>query len=335
VTPNDFLSQEPDAQAALNLRPLSIGELLDRAFNLYFRHVAVFTALIAIVIVPSIVISYFQSAPLLNFYINMVQHQIQQPNSTPDISKLAALQPSTGWLAIQWAIIVLGFPFAYGAVIAGVSRAYMGLPVTIADCYRYSLRRWLPMLILIVLWLFAAFAIVLVLAFCFALVIGIATLFAKGVGHNLFFSILAVILAIAASLTIVGVGIVLYLTSAVSFIAVVVEDVDPIKAFSSSFARMFGANQFWRGFVLALALTGINIGAQLVGSGGGALLAFVFKAPALYLILTGMTSLFFAPFAVVTAAVFYYDIRVRREGYDLQLMVQRFLSGPVPAPPTG
>jgi hypothetical protein len=333
VTPNDSLSQTPDAQAALNLRPLSIGELLDRAFNLYFRHIAAFSALIAIVIVPSFVISYFESAPLLNFYINTIQHQIQAPNSTPDISKLAALQPSDAWLGIQWAIIVLGFPFAYGAVITGVSRAYLGLPVKFADCYRYALRRWLPMLILVVVWFFAAFGIVLALGLFLAFGVVIAALVGKGGGNNPFFVISSAIFAIAAMLAVAATAIMLYLTSAISFISVVVEDVDPLKAFNTAFKRMFGANQFWRGFALALALTGINLGATLVGAGGGAVLAFVFKAPALYVILAGMTELFFAPFAVVAVAVFYYDIRIRREGYDLQLMVQRFLSGPLPAPP--
>lgn len=333
MTPHDSLSQTPDAQAALNLRPLSIGELLDRAFNLYFRHIAVFTALIAIVIVPSIIISYIQSAPLLNFYINTIQHQIQAPNSTPDISKLAALQPSDAWLGVQWAIIVLGVPFAYGAVVAGVSRAYLGLPVKFADCYRYALRRWLPILILVVVWFFAAVAIIIALTLFFAFGVGIAALVGKAAGNNLFFAISSAIFLTAAMLAVLGIGIMLYLTSAVSFISVVIEDVDPLKAFTTAFTRMFGASQFWRGFVLALALMGINLGASLVGAGGGAVLAFIFKAPALYLILAGMTELFFAPFAVVAAAVFYYDLRIRREGYDLQLLVQRFLSGPLPAPP--
>jgi hypothetical protein len=333
VTPNDSLSQAPDPQAALNLRPLSIGELLDRAFNLYFQHVAVFTGTVAIVIIPSLIISYFQSAPILNWYINLVQHQIAAPNSTPDLSKLAALQPSDAWLGLQWAIVFLGLPFAYAAVVAAVSRAYLGLPITFAGSYRYALRRWLPILILVIVWGVALVVTVFVMALFFGFTVAIVAVATRAAGNNLLFGISSTIFVIGAMLAAVCVGIMLYLTFALSFISVVIEDVDPIKAFSTAFGRMFGSGQFWRGFVFALALTGIQLGAVLVGGGGGALLAYIFKSPALYVILAGMVNLFFAPFAVVAAAVFYYDIRIRREGYDLQMLVQRFLSGPVPAPP--
>ncbi|MBV8165079.1 MAG: hypothetical protein JOZ91_12520, partial [Candidatus Eremiobacteraeota bacterium] len=44
-------------------------------------------------------------------------------------------------------------------------------------------------------------------------------------------------------------------------------------------------------------------------------------------------SLFFTPFALVTAAVFYYDIRIRHEGYDLQMMADRF-AAPAATTPT-
>ena len=333
VTPNDSLSQAPDPQAALNLRPLSIGELLDRAFHLYFRHIAVFTGTVAIVIIPSLVMSYFQTAPLLNWYIDMVRHQIQAPNSTPDLSKLAALQPSDGWLAVQWAIIVLGIPLAYAAVVAGVSRAYLGLPITFAWSYRYALRRWLAIIILVIVWVFALAMTIFVLALFIGFAIAIVAVATRAAGNNLFFAISSTFFVIGAMLAAFCIGIMLYLTFALSFISVIIEDVDPIKAIGAAFSRVFGSGQFWRGFVFALALTGIQLGATLVGAGGGALLAYIFKAPALYLILAGMVNLFYAPFAVVAAAIFYYDIRIRREGYDLQMLVQRFLSGPLPAPP--
>ena len=332
MTPDDLLSLTPDAQAALNLRPLGLGELLDRAFTIYFKNIASFTALVAVVMVPSLLISYFQSRGLLDFYIAMVQHQIQSPNSTPDISKLQSLMPSDTWLGIQYGLLVLGFPFAYGAVVAAVSRAYLGLPVLFADCYRYALRRWLPIVILVILWFVAAMVVVLGMAIVFAIAIPVGVLLGK---VNAFLAIAFSIFAIGALLAAVGLAIMLYLTSAMSFIGVVIENVDPVQAFGTAFARMFGVQQFWRGFALALALTGINIGASLVGAGAGALLAYVFKSPALYLILAGMTSLFFTPFAVITAAVFYYDVRIRREGYDLQMLVERFSQVAPPATPSG
>jgi hypothetical protein len=336
--PNDSLSTpfaQGSAQDALNLRPLSIGEVLDRAFHLYFKYIAIFTALVGIVIVPSVLLSYFSSRNLIDAYIGLFQQMINSPQGTPDISKLTAAQPSEALMWIEYALLFLGFPFAYGAVVAAVSKAYLGLPVSFKDSYRFALRRWLAIFMLIFVWYFALIGVAIVLAVAILVIVGITAAVAVGLGKaSAVFGIAFAILAFAAFLAAIALFMMLYLTAAISFIAVVIEKVDPFKAFSSAFARMFGAGQFWRGLVLALALLGINFGATLVAGGSGMILAYVFKSPALYLILASLTSLFFGPFAVVAAAVFYYDLRIRREGYDLQMLVERFAQ-PAPAAPIG
>jgi hypothetical protein len=335
VTPYDSLPSTPPpdagAQAALNLRPLSLGELLDRAFNLYFKNIAAFTALVAVVIVPSTLISYFQSRDMLGFYIDMIQHAMQSPNSPPDLSKINSLMPSDTWLFVQYALLFLGFPFAYGAVVAGVSRAYLGLPVLFADSYRFALRRWFAILILLIVWVIVGFVLAIAVALLVIFAAAILAVVGRTLGANSFFNVSLIVVVIGSMIAGVGLAVMLYLTSAMSFIAVVIEGVDPVIAFGGAFARMFSAQQFWRGFLLALALTAINLGFSLVTAGAGAVLAYLLKTPAIYLIAVGLTSLFFAPFAVVTAAVFYYDVRIRREGYDLQMLANRFTSPPPPA----
>lgn len=335
VTPNGSLPS-PAAQAqaaALNLRPLPLGELLDRAFNLYFRNIVAFSALLAVVLIPSVIVSYLQTRGILGFYISMVQHQIAAPNSTPDLTALSSLAPSDTWTAIQLVLAFVVIPISYGSVVVGVSRAYVGLPVTFADCYRQALSRWLPIVILIFVWIVVAAVAVLALVIAAGIVGVVSALVGSILGKAVVGFFLAVIL-IAAMLASVGIVIMLYLTSAISFIAVVLEKVDPIRALGEAFARVFGGGQFWRGFVLAIALTGIYFAGTLVIGGGGALLAFLLKTPAIYVVFVGLMQLFFVPFAVVTAAVYYYDIRIRREGYDLQMLIDRFAS-PTPSSPTG
>jgi hypothetical protein len=329
VTPNGSLPADAQANAALSLRPLPLGELLDRAFTLYFRNIVAFSALLGIVLIPSIIVSYLQTRGLVGFYIYLIQHQISSPNSTPDLTKLTSLAPS-GWLtALQLALAVIAVPISYAAVVVGVSRAYVGLPVTFADCYRQALHRWLAIFMLIIAW------IVLVFVGAFAVVFGAAIIIAAfaAVGSTVnspVFAAFFAVLIIAAMLVAISITIMLYLTWAISFVGVVLEKVDPFRAMGAAFSRVFGGGQFWRGFVLGLALTGIYFGASLVLGGGGALLAYLLRAPAVYVIFLGLMQLFFVPFAVVTAAVYYYDIRIRREGYDLQMLVDQ-LAAPQPS----
>lgn len=325
MTPNGSLPPpEPQIHAAaLNLRPLPLGELLDRAFNIYFRHIVTFTALLAIVLIPSLLVTYFQTRGIFGWYISTIQHQITNPRSSPDLSALNSFAPSDFWTGIQLIIGFVLIPMSYGAVVVGVSRAYVGLPVTFVDCYRQALRRWLPVMILMVLWIVLAAVSIIMFAIVGGIFGAIGAMVAGALGSPIFGFFFAVIV-IALMLAIIGVVIMIYLTSAISFIAVVLEKVDPIRAMGEAFARVFGGAQFWRGFVLAIALTGIYFGGSLVIGGGGAVLAFLLKAPAMYIIFAGMMQMFFVPFAVVTAAVYYYDIRIRHEGYDLQTLIDKF-----------
>lgn len=329
VAPDSSLPPSLDAQAtsqaALNLRPLSIGELLDRAFNLYFKNVVTITALVAIVLVPSLIASYFQTRGLLDFYFAILQH----PKEPPDLAKLQALSAPDLWMFVQFAILFLGLPLTYGAVVTAVSRAYLGLPVHFAESYRYALRRWLSILLLWVLWFIFVAILIIVFAVAFGVAAGIGALLAQLARFFTIFFVLVIIIAVLASMAL---AIVLYLTSAMSFIAVVIEKTGPVEAFGHAFTRMFGAGQMWRGVVVALALAGIYYGASLIGVGTGAVLAFVFKMPALYIIIAGLSSLFFTPFALVVAAVFYYDIRIRREGYDLEMLANQFSAHAAQAP---
>lgn len=322
MAPTDSLPPNAQDAAALSLRPLPLGELLDRAFTLYFRNIVPFSALLAVVLVPSIVISYVQTRDILGFYITTMQKAISSPNAPPDLSALSSLAPND---ALTVAQLLLGFvviPVSYGAVVVGVSRAYVGLPVTFADCYRPAMRRWFAMVILIFMWfLFAIFAIIGI-----AIVGGILGASAAALGSLLGGRVLGALIAVFIIALIVaafGFTVMLYLTSAISFISVVLEELDPPRALSEAFSRVFGGSRFWKGFGLAIALAGIYIAALAVLGGGGALLAYVLKAPAVYIIFVGLMQLFFVPFAVVTAAVYYYDLRIRREGFDLQMLIER------------
>ena len=321
MTPNETLPADAAAAAALNLRPLPLGELLDRAFSLYFRNFVGFSALLAVVLIPGVLTSYFQTRGLLSFYFSLL-HQIGTTRSQPDLSALNAITSYNPLTAVQLAIGVIIVPLSYAAVVVGVSRAYVGLPVTFADCYRHAVGRWLSILLLIVVW-----AVLIGVSF-FVLVIGGAVIFGAFafVGGLIARPFVGVVLALIFLITLIAgliIGIMLYLTSAISLVSVVLERADPFRALSYGFARVFGGGMFWRSFVLSLALTGIYFGSFAVLGGAGSLLAYVFKLPALYFIAIGLMQLFFIPFAVVAAAVYYYDIRIRREGYDLQMLADQ------------
>jgi hypothetical protein len=316
----------PGADPALNLRPLSLGEVFDRAFHLYFKHLAAFTALIAVVVVPMAILSYFQSRDIIDFYVNFFQQMMQHPNKPPDPKSFESLQQSGPLTGAVYLFAFFAVPVAQAAIVSAVSKAYLGLRFDFRDSYRFALSRWLAILILVVIWVcfaVAAAIVLMVIAFFFFFTVGFALTRAAG-GPNPLFAGSATIFFLSGLILGLGVGAMLYVAYALSFIAVVVERVDPLTAFASGFRRIFFSNEVWRSFAIALALFTITLGAELVMVGAGLLGVLLLKTPALYAISVGLLSLFVTPFALVTAAVFYYDIRIRHEGYDLQMMAERF-----------
>lgn len=323
-------------QPALNLRPLSVGEMLDRAFHLYFKRFALFVSLLAVVLVPLYVLQYFQTKDMFDVFLAMLasrstggvptQHQMDQ---------MAKMGGVNGWVGGEIGVIMLLMPFAYGAVVVAMSRVYLGEPVTFGEAYRGAGRRWLAMFILIVLWVVVFILALIALVVFFAVVGSAGALLVQGAARvSSVAAVLTIIFFLAFTVAAIAVILMLYMTVAMSFIAVVVEGSDPMKAFGSGFARIFARGQTGRSAAVALALFGIQLGISLVAYAGGGLAAYFLHSAALYLIAVSLTSLVFVPFAVLAIGVLYYDIRIRREGFDLQMLAEQITatSSAPPAP---
>src|SRR5579864_8856521 len=111
------------ATTATDLRPLPIGELLDRAFHLYFKNFVAFVAILAVVLVPHSIVQYFQSKDFLDVFISILQ---QHPKTgPPDLTKLSNMSTLNGWFGIDLAILFLALPLANAAAVVGVSKAYL------------------------------------------------------------------------------------------------------------------------------------------------------------------------------------------------------------------
>src|SRR5271165_913543 len=108
----------------LDLRPLSLGEILDRTFSLYRRHFLLFLGIAAI-------------PQLFMLGVNLIQVLVLQP-----IPKAGGhvSSPSSGIFAFGIIGAILGlfvyivvYLFAHGGTIYAVSDLYLGRPTTIGE----------------------------------------------------------------------------------------------------------------------------------------------------------------------------------------------------------
>ena len=321
------------SSAISDLRPLSIGEMLDRAFTIAFKHLLPFMAIVVIVIVPQLVVNYFLAKGPFSVFTDQLFTVPPPGSAPPDPTKvLVAYENAAPYLLVLFGLLLILVPLSNAAIVSGVSRAYLGMPVRFADCYRDALPRWFSLIALALLWFLAVFAAFMTLA----LFIGItgAALATIGTRLGATGATVAIVIAIALGVLFILVSLELYLAAAYSFVGAVLEQQPAGAAFASGFRRVFGEGQMWRSLGIAAALVGISIAFELVAGGLSlATLALTHQLVIDYIV-SGTINAFLYPFLFAAVAVSYYDVRIRREGFDLQMLAARLGAPPTPSAST-
>ena len=104
--------------------------------------------------------------------------------------------------------------------------------------------------------------------------------------------------------------------------SVVIEERGVFESLSLGFARIFNGAEFWRALLFAVAAGATVFGGSMI-FGVLAIAAAFAHLPGLQAIIEGLARAVITPFAVVLLAVYYFDVRIRREGFDLEASLER------------
>jgi hypothetical protein len=312
----------------MELRPLGFGEIFDRAITLYVRNFWPFLAIVLVLIVPLAVVQYVVDSSQVAQFSDLLR-VLQHPGSTPPpMSNLFASPGQLAAVILTALIFMVLWPFALNAVAIGVARLYRGRPVEFAACYQIVLARWASILgtlliqgAIYVAWYVAFLAVLFVsmlIAVVFArawLPLGIAGFFVAGMATLAAFLVLAP----------------LFIALTFAMNAVVIEKRGPVAAIASGFTRVFNRQEFWRALLFALAAFAVILGSSAVIS-GVTIAALLVNAVAVEVVLGSLLRAAFAPFSIVLIAIYYFDVRIRREGFDLEAELERISPAAAAAP---
>jgi hypothetical protein len=278
--------------ATLDLRPLSLGELLDRTFFLYRRHFLVFAGIAAI---PYLLVLIPVLAGLLLYGL-------------PGNARLSSGAQTAAVIAGVVLAVVVGlavfaaFLYSAGASIFAVSEIYAARPVSIRGSFRLV----------------------------------------RGKGWTILgVMLLSGLIVVAGFIALVIPGLYLICRIPVATAAALIEDVGPSEAIRRSFALTKDfAGRSALIYLLAVALTyGVGLMIQLPFFFLIAVSAKQSHLMLLWSILGQVGNLLggilVAPVHTIGFALFYYDQRVRKEAFDLQMMMQAIGADPMPPPITG
>jgi hypothetical protein len=282
--------------AALDLRPLSLGELLDRTFFLYRRHFLLFVGIAAI---PYLVLI----AAGLGF---VLLAKFAGPASSVPIHRMPPAAPAIGAVSggiFVFVVLFLSlFLLSYGATVFAVSEIYTGRQAKIRIVVRRALSR---------LW-------------------GILGVM-----------LLSFLVMIPAFILLIIPGIYVACRISVGTAAALIDGIGPMDGIRRSFALTKGfAGRAFLIILLTVAMSWAVIAVFQIPF--VILIAASAKHPTLVVFWTILmqignvsSSIIVAPVSTIAFALYYYDLRVRKEAFDLQMMMQAIGADPMPPPIAG
>jgi hypothetical protein len=304
-----------ELQARPVLRALSIGEIFDRAVTMYVRNFVVFTLTVLTLLVPLGVLEYFLTASSTSSLAQLMQ-QIAHPTSP--MSSYSSTQ--IGAFSLLILVAAIFSPFTNNAVAVGVAAIYAGRTPTYRDGYARVLRRWGPlvgaMLLCVLIFIGAYLAIVLGVTI---LVLTGTALLAAAPALGIPLALVGIVLLLAVVLFFL----LLVLCCAFTLYATTIEEVSPADAFGESFRRIFNRRELGKATLISLAYLAIEFGAAFLGGAVGLLVLSAVHSTIAQLAVNTVINAAVTAFITILVAVYYYDVRTRSEGLDLEVELER------------
>jgi hypothetical protein len=320
--------QEEAVAAPYDLRPLSLGEILDRVFTLYRNHFALFVGVMAIpaaVQIPSNLYSFGLWGKLIHL----------RPGQPPPFGPRFL----TIFYLVIFPVLIVALQLGLGAIALAVSDVYLGRTATIRGSYQKALRRFWSLLGLLV-----TIGMILVgIIFVFAVAIGVlfGGLAASGVisrtenGATIAFVLLFALVVLAF----LAVAILVVMVFSLVVPALMLEGTSVGGALRRSIELTRGRR--WQIFLGVLLMLFVRYAVVLVFQGPffAAMFLLMLKGgPPGWLTLatsisTACGSAISSPLTMMAMVLYYYDQRVRKEGFDLQHMIAQIESTPQTASP--
>jgi hypothetical protein len=287
------------AGTPVRLRVMPLGELLDETFKLYRRHFTVIAGVALVIILPNLILSLVSGSYRANpvTYLQQLFQNLNDPEALQAIQARQAQYTSSPLYLLSLLIVVLMYPFTAGAFYRAATSLAAGNTETIGSVLGGTARRYFAIFGQRILW-------GLVILGC----IGVVT---------------------------IPVVIWVLVRWAVGMPAMFAEGIGPVKALGRSWNLT--RENWWRtlGIVIivwimvalinsAIGFLFTGIAALIPGLGDDIRAGLVLTVATLVQALVGAIT----PIAIT---MLYLDLRVRKEGLDLDQLARQAAPGTAPA----
>jgi hypothetical protein len=314
------------------LRPMSTGQLLDHTFALYRKNFLLFVGIATV-----------GPAAGVLFQLFTVGANVGSPfSNSSNVAASAAIARLGLLMVFGYLVLLAGMAISHAATVKAVAAVHLGRETTIVGAYR-ALRGRIWSLFgtggLILLWMalwmvVAIFAAVIVMI---PLSLAIAAAGRTGAPGPAAAIVTGIIGIVTVVLVFVG-FIAVYVRYALAIQACVVEDLGPRASLRRSIQLSKGSRRRVVAIYLVFAILSLILGFGLgaLAGGAGSMLHNKIAAAVLIYLASFIAGSLTGPLATIGLSLLYYDERVRKEAFDLQLMMSSLdapsLPGATPAP---
>lgn len=295
-TGNSSFEGNTASQVMRRLHPMGVGDIIDETIRLYRRNFRTFVGIVAVLQVPLVVLQMVQLAIVGPRFFDFASL------ATGDQSQLG---PLIFWLVSSLVLGVLSifaFVIIQAALANAISERYLDRKITAGNAYRVALG-------------------------CFWRILG----------NGLLVGIILVLLF----MTFLGIPFAIWLMIRWSFAVetIVLEGKGVRGALSRSSALVKGS--WWRVlgvFIVAIVLQflvasipGGVIGLVVAGVATLVSPGAIYVATIINTLIGAVFGILSAPLVPTISVLLYYDLRIRKEGFDLQVLAERLGQGRPPA----
>ena len=288
-----------NAGIPVRLRVMPVGELLDETFKLYRRHFTVIASVAIVIILPNLVLSLISGSYRANpfTYVQDVLQNVNNPDQLAAIQARQSQYTSSPLYLLSFPIAALLVPFSVGALYRAATSLAAGNLETVGSVLAGTARRY-----------FAVWGIVILGALVAIGMIGIVTI--------------PVVLWVL-------------IRWSVAIPALFAEGIGPVKALGRSWNLV--RDNWWRTLGILIIVT---IMVSLIQTalatlfGGAAALVPGLTGDIRAGIVTTVTTLIDALVGAIqpiAITLLYLDLRVRKEGLDLDQLARQAAPGTAPA----
>jgi len=303
----------PPAQPSLlyELRPLSLGEILDRTFTLYRKRFWLFAGLAVV----------SASVVTLGSFVQMTWGLAGAKPGAPNAPQLAMISGLSS--LIIGLIQLVAFSVTQAATVSAVSDVYLGEETTIGKAFRTVRARWFRF-ILIVLWQgwSAVWPLVVLVT------VGLVLLALPRYGLRP----LGVLVLVLAGFSVIY-SVIAYMRNSLAVVASVVENLKVRRSMRRS--KDLARGRLWRIFGLILLMYVLSLVAGVAQATVGFFMGLAHgpqraMLEGLALLTTFVSNSLITPVGAIAFCLFYIDARVRDEGFDVETLMNRAAGPPRP-----